>query len=115
MTLLSGGPFVSAASRVIEVDPASGKVSQFINLLASAIDVIQRVKGDNSTQFLVLEYSLALTKGQPGRLLFYDTAVGQIMTDNLPSPTAMAFDATTSSLYVTSRGNGTVLLINLPK
>jgi hypothetical protein len=115
VTLLSGGPFVSGASRVMDVDPVTGTAAQFITLLASSIDVIERVKADKSTQFLVLEYSLALPQGQPGRLMFYDTSVGQIMTDNLPTPTAMAFDVTTSNLYVTSRGNGTVLMINLPK
>jgi hypothetical protein len=115
VSLLSGGPFVSGASRVMEVDPATGAATQFITLLASSIDVLQRVKANNATQFLVLEYSLALLQGQPGRLMFYDTGVGQIMADNLPTPSAMAFDAATSNLYITSRGNGTVLMINLDK
>jgi hypothetical protein len=115
VSLLSGGPFVSSASRVMEVDPVTGAATQFVTLLASTIDVLHRIKSNNRAQFLVLEYSLALPQRKPGRLLFYDNWNGQIMADNLPTPSAMAFDAETSNLYITSRGDGTVLTIQLEK
>jgi hypothetical protein len=115
VSLLSGGPFVSGASRVMEVDPATGAATPFITILTSTIDVLKRVKANNAPQFLVLEYSLALPQGQPGRLLVYDSPAAQILVDSLPSPSAMAFDGTTNTLYITSRGNGTVLMMSLEK
>ncbi len=113
VSLLSGVPFVEGASRVMEVDPATGAAAPFITLLASTIDVLHRTKANGAWQFLALEYSVALVQGKPGRLLVYDTAAGRIMADNLPTPSAMAFDQSTGNLYITSRGDGTVLMINL--
>jgi hypothetical protein len=115
VTLLSGGPFVNWASRVMDINPTTGAATQFITLLASGIDVFPRIKANGAVQYLVLEYSLALPQRQPGRLLSYDTWEGKTMADNLPSPSAMAYDVATSNLYITSRGNGTVLMINLEK
>jgi hypothetical protein len=115
VSLLSGGPFVSGASRVMEVDPATGAATQFITMLTSTIDVLKRVKANNAAQFLVLEYSLALPQGQPGRLLVYDGSAAQILVESIPSPSAMAFDDTTNNLYITSRGNGTVLMMSLER
>jgi hypothetical protein len=113
VSLLSGGPFVDGASRVMDVDPVTGAAAPFLTLLASTIDVLHRTKASGAWQFLVLEYSTALLQGKPGRLLVYNTPDSQIMADNLPTPSAMAFDQATGKLYVTSRGDGTVVMIDI--
>jgi len=114
VTLLSGAPFVAGQSRVQVLD-ASGKAYPFMGLLSSAIDVLYRQKADGSNQWLVLEYSLNLGAGAPGRLLVYDTWQGQTLADNLTSPSAMAYDASSGNLYITDKEDGTLLKLTLTK
>jgi hypothetical protein len=111
VSLLSGGPFTPGNSRVMLVDPATGNSSIFIAYLNSTIDVLFRVKGDGSGQFLVLEFSTSLATGAAGRVKNYDTPVGQVLVDNIRAPSSMALDGT--NLYITSRADGTVLVVDI--
>ncbi|MGH9663104.1 MAG: ScyD/ScyE family protein, partial [Bryobacteraceae bacterium] len=113
VSLLSGAPFVSGASRIMAVDPSTGNSTLFISLLSSAIDVLYRAKADGSPQFFVLEYSENLLGGAPGKLLVYNSPAGEVLASGLSGPTNMALDQSTGNLYVTSRTNGTVLKLNV--
>lgn len=113
VSLLSGAPFVPGASRIMDVDPATGKSSLFIALLSSAIDVLYRTKADGSPQFFVLEYSRNLVGGAPGRVLVYNSPIGQELVGGLDGPTNMALDNSTGTLYITSRTDGTVLQVDV--
>jgi len=112
VSLLSGAPFVPGQSRIMAVDPATGNSSVFIAELSSATDVLYRQKADGTSQWLVLQYSKQLLAGAPGNLLSYTSAQGQVLTDNIPSPTSMTLDAG-GNLYITDRANGKVLLVHV--
>lgn len=114
VSFLSGAPFVSGASRVMDVDPATGSATQFITLLSSTIDVLPRPRSNGATQFYVLEYSTSLLQGQPGRLLLFNGA-RQVVAENLVTPSSMALDETAGKLYITSRSNGTVLMLDMER
>jgi hypothetical protein len=111
VTLLSGFPFTPGDSRVLAVDPATGNSSLFIGFLSSTIDVLYRTLQSGATQFLVLEISTNLLGGGAGRLMNYDTPLGQVLVDNLTTPSSMALDG--ANLYITDRTDGTVVVVNI--
>ncbi len=113
VTLLTGGPFTPGDSRVMIVDPATGDSNVFIALLSSTIDVLFRVKQNGAGQFLVLEFSANLLGGAAGRVKVYDSPQGQVLVDNLKTPSSMTLDAATGNLYITDRTDGTVLMANV--
>jgi len=111
--LLSGAPFVPGQSRVMTVDPATGKSSPFMFDLTSNIDVAVLPVAGSRPIFFSLEYSSQLT-GQPlppGQLMRYDTAKGYVYAAGLNSPSSMAVDANARKLYITDRMDGTVLVV----
>lgn len=114
VTLLSGAPFVPGTSRVMEVDPATGTSTMFIPWLSSAIDVLFRGGSSVGDQFFVLEYSANLMQGAPGKLLYYTTQSHSVLLDGLTTPSSMAIDETSGSIFITDRSEGTVLKIPLP-
>jgi len=111
VSLLTGFPFTPGDSRVMLIDPTTGTSSVFIGLLSSAIDVLPRTKANGSTEFLVLEYSANMLAGAPGRVKSYDTPIGQVVVDNLTTPSSMVLNG--STLYITDRSEGTVLSVDL--
>ena len=115
VTLLAGAPFAPFTSRVMEVDPATGNATPFILQLSSAIDSIFRQRANGTGQWFVLQYSLNQTAGAPGRLLVFNTPSGEILADGLKTPTGLAFDESTNDIYILSRGEGTVLRINVDR
>jgi hypothetical protein len=113
VSLLSGAPFVPGVSRIVAVDPATGATGLFIGGLASTIAILYRSKADGTSQWFALEYSLALTAGAPGRLLVYNSPQGQTLVDGLVGPSSMALDPTAGNLYITTRSDGKVLMLNV--
>lgn len=114
VSLLSGAPFVPGQSRIVEVDPATGNTTPFIALLSSAIDVLYRGGSSVGDQFFVLEYSGNLTQGAPGDLRYYTLKSREVLASGLNTPSSMAIDETSGSIFITDRGDGTVLRIPLP-
>jgi DNA-binding beta-propeller fold protein YncE len=114
VSLLSGAPFVPGASRLMVVDPLSGTTSVLLPNLSSTIDTLLRVRPNGSTQVFTLEYSLNLTSDPPagGQLSSYTAFSGQVLAGNLPAPSSMALDPATGKIYITSRSDGTVLVVN---
>ncbi len=111
VTLLSGAPFVPGASRVMEVDPATGTATTFMGALSSTIDIVFRLRADGSGQWFVLEYStgtLATPAPAPGRLLVYTNPTPQIFSDGLATPTGLTLDSQSGTLYIVDRTDGTV-------
>jgi len=115
VSTLTGAPFVGEISRIMVVDPKTGQFGPFITVLSSAIDVLYRQKADGTGQFYTLEYSLGLTTGKPGRLRQYETLFGKTLSDTLVSPSSMTLDPATGTLYVVSKGAGTIVTFDVGK
>lgn len=113
VTLLTGFPFAPGDSRVIVVDPATGNSGLFISLLSSAIDVLFRVNSAGRAQFFVLEYSGNQLASAPGRLKLLEDPVGTVLVDGLKTPTNMALDAASGTMYITQRGEGNVVKVDV--
>jgi hypothetical protein len=118
VSLLSGVPFVPGASRIVELNPATGTYTNIIPNQTSAIDVAFQPISDGSTQFYVLEYSLTLAAELaggapgPGQLVMYSTkGTSSVLAKTLTSPSSMALNTTTGNLYITDLSEGTILVV----
>jgi hypothetical protein len=116
VSLLSGAPFVPGASRIMEVDPATGSATPFITVLSSTTDCIYRVKADGTSQWFVLQYSLGSLAAPtlvPGQLSSYTTSATQVVASGLETPTGLALDESTGDLYITDRSGGKIFRVNV--
>ena len=114
VTLLSGFPFAPGNSKVVLVDPATGTISPFISFLSSAIDIAYRPRPNGAhAQFFVLEYSGALLTGAPGRVQMYNSGTGQKIVDGIAGPTSLALDSTAGKLYISSRTEGKIYVVDI--
>jgi len=113
VTLLTGFPFFAGNSKVLSVDPATGQITTFIDNLNSSIDIVWRARPLARPVFYVLEYSANFLAGGPGRVKVFNTTEPTILVDDLKAPTSMALDAAAGKLYITSRADGTVLLVDI--
>lgn len=111
VTLLSGFPFVQRASRVVDVDPATGRFTPLITDLSSAIDVAQVAPA----RYYVLEFSAAFSVSPPlpGRLRVYDENNMRILATDLITPTSMLIDESAGTAYISSRALGNIVAIKL--
>ena len=112
VSFLTGFPFAAGNSKLMSVDPATGASSLFLDKLTSAIDVVWRTRFFGQLQFYVLEYSANQLAQAPGRLKLFDPAE-RVVVDNLKGPSSMVLDAASGKLYITSRVEGNVLLVEL--
>jgi hypothetical protein len=88
---------------VEQVDTVTGRHKKFLTGLTSAID-IKPVRNMGSTHYLVLQLaSVGPFLGGPGLVLRFGSpeSPGAVVTDCLASPTSMALDEKTGTLYVT--------------
>ena len=117
VSLLSGFPFVPGLSAIMAVDPVTGAASPFIGGLTSTTSVLYRTKEDGSNQWFALEFSLNLgaSSPPPGRLVSYTTPLGVTLADGLVTPTSMAVDPSSGTLYVTSLALGSVWQLDVGK
>jgi hypothetical protein len=113
VTLLTGFPFAPGASKVMSVDPATGAAEVLIDNLTSSIDIVARSRFLRPLQYLVLEHTANLLAGAPGRLKIISPAGTTVVADNLPAPSALVYDQATGFAYITTRGNGTILKLDL--
>jgi hypothetical protein len=112
VTLLTGFPFATGNSKIMLVDPASGGASVFLDNLTSTIDVAYRARFLGGLELYVLQFSADLLNNGPGRLSLFRGGASTVLADNLPGPSSMILDSTSSSLYVTTKA-GTVMQIDL--
>lgn len=116
VTQLAGVPFAAGTSRVQILDPNTSEAAAFIVGLNSAIDITWEDRPDAPPIFYVLEFSAGLAQSppRPGRLKRYASPDGVVFVDNLRTPTSMALDAASHSLYVTDRAGGNIVKVSLP-
>ena len=110
VSLLSGFPFPIDNAQVRSVDIANGTSSPFITGLTSAIDVLPA----NGGGFLTLEFSTdMLNPDAAGRLSFYssNSASPLVIANCLITPTSIAQDKKSDSLYVTEIFTGRLVKI----
>lgn len=114
VSLLTGFPFAAGNSKVMSVDLATGAFEPVLENLTSAIDVVPRVRFLRPLQYLVLEHSANILSGAPGRLKLVGFNATETLVDGMRAPTSMHYDIATSSVYITSRTDGTILKVVLP-
>jgi DNA-binding beta-propeller fold protein YncE len=113
VTFLSGAPFAQGSAAVRIVNPATGDVGQFINLLTTSTDLLVR-DSPTGAQFWVLEYRHNLVGAlNTGRVLQFDAPLGRVIADQLQGPTGMAQDPTTGDIFVAETGGGRITQIRL--
>ena len=112
---LTGFPFQPGLAQVRTVDIATGNNAPFITGLTSAIDVLP-VRTGGTDRFFVLEFSANMLQGAPGRLRLFDSPSGApvVTVGNLMTPTSLARDEQTGSLFVTEISTGRVVQIINP-
>ncbi len=118
ISFLTGFPFVQGLAEVRTVNLNTRQQTVFIPNLTSALDVLPMggTGGDNDS-YLVLEFSANMLAQAPGRLkLFTSPAESpRILVGNLVTPTSIARDAQTGSIFVTEKAPGRILRVNAPQ
>jgi hypothetical protein len=116
VTLLTGFPFAPGIAEVRKINLANNSQTTFIGGLTSAIDVLAVSGPQGEDQFYTLEFSTDLLADAPGRLQFFSSANATpvVIAGNLISPTSMARDEQTGSLFVTEIFTGRVIKIVVP-
>ena len=114
VTLFRGFPFPPGTSEVRTVDPETGAHSALITGLSSAIGVLP-LKGGGAAGLLTLELSTDLLGGAPGRLRRYATTGGAPadLATCLISPSSMAYDQKTGTLYITEVFTGRIVTLSI--
>jgi hypothetical protein len=111
VTLLSGFPFPSGVAQVRTVDPHTGDNQPFITGLTSAIDVLPVKTHAGGDEFLTLEFSTNQLAQAPGRLQLFTSPAGPpvVIANCLVTPTSMAIDTKTGTLFVTEIFTGRII------
>jgi hypothetical protein len=111
VTLLSGFPFPPGVAQVRIVDPHTDDNQPFITGLTSAIDVLPVKTTGGGDEFLTLEFSTNQLAQAPGRLQLFTSPDGPpaVIADCLITPTSMALDRKTGSLFVTEIFTGRII------
>ena len=115
VTLFRGFPFPVNTSQVRQVDPQTGASSPFITGLTSAIGVLPVKAGGGATNFLTLELSTDFLAGAPGRLQSFASPTGPatVIATCLISPSSMAYDQKTGTLFITEAFTGRIVFLSL--
>jgi hypothetical protein len=114
VTLLTGFPFAAGNSKVMAVDPGTGKADVLLDNLTSTVDIAWRARFFGGVDFYVLEISTDLLNNAPGRLRLFNGGIASVVAGGLPGPSSMALDATAGKLYVATLA-GTILQLDLPR
>jgi hypothetical protein len=115
VTLLSGFPFPPDVAQVRIVDPHTGDDKPFITGLTSAIDVLPVKTLRDGDEFLTLEFSTNQLTQAPGRLQLFTSPDGPpaVVADCLITPTSMALDPKTGSLFVAEIFTGRIVELSV--
>ncbi|MDQ6861374.1 MAG: ScyD/ScyE family protein [Verrucomicrobiota bacterium] len=116
VTLFRGAPFLGGTSTVVDVNPVTGSVTNFITGRKTAIDVLPIAERGRTTYF-VLQFDSTPGPffGGPGQLLRFDSPTGPptVLADCLTAPTSMTLDSKRGALYISEVG-GRIVRIALP-
>jgi hypothetical protein len=113
VTLLSGFPFAAGFSQVVAVDPSTGAVTTVVDKLTTAIDVVP-VSGAAAPEYLVSEFSNNLVANAPGRVALVDGANNRTtVVSNLTSPSSIALDPHTGTLFIAQMFPGTLTAMEI--
>jgi len=113
VTLLTGFPFATGNSKIMSVDPVSGSATVFLDGLTSTIDVATRARFFGGVDVYVLEYSSDILTETPGRLRLLGSGGASVVADALPGPSSMALDAGAGKIYITTKGDGSILQVDV--
>lgn len=114
VTFLSGFPFPPGVAQVRLVDPQTGRNEPLVTGLRAAIDVAP-LRTFGVPRLLVLEFSANPLVGAPGRLLRLNSpqATPEVITDELISPTSLAYDPIAREAFVTEIFTGRLLCVSV--
>ncbi len=117
VTYLTGFPFVQGLAEVRGVNVQSAAQSTFIPNLGVAIDVLPLDAAGAGDSYFVLEFSSNMLAQAPGRLKLFTsrTESPRILVSNLITPTSLARDAATGSIFVTETATGRIIRVSAPK
>ena len=117
ISFLTGFPFVTNFAEVRSVNLDTRAQTVFISGLTTALDVLPFNGTGAEDSHLVLEYSTSFLTGQPGRLKLFTsrTESPRILVGNLITPTSLARDAQTGSIFVTERTPGRITRVSAPQ
>jgi hypothetical protein len=109
ITFLVGFPFAPGQSEVRKINLANDSQKTFIGGLTSAIDVLP-VNSAAHDEFYALEFSADMLRNAPGRLKFFSSpgAGAVVVADGLISPTSLAFDEQTRTIYISEIFTGLI-------
>ncbi len=113
VTLLTGFPFATGNSKIMAVNPTTGAPSVFLDNLTSTIDVASRSRFFNGVDYFVLEFSSDLLTSKPGRLRVLGSGGESVLADNLAGPSSMAYDTSANKIYITTKGDGSLLQVDV--
>jgi hypothetical protein len=114
VTFLSGFPFTAGDAKVLQVDPATGTSVPFVSWLNPTTDIVYRTRPNGARpQFFVLEYTTAFLAGQPGRVQVFDSPTGTTLVGGINGPTSLALNSATGKLYIASRTDGKILVVDI--
>jgi hypothetical protein len=118
VSFLTGFPFVQGLAEVRTVNLNTRQQAVIIPNLTSALDVLpfNNTGGDNDS-YLVLEFSANMLAQTPGRLKLFTSPSEspRILVGNLVTPTSIARDAQTGSIFVTEKATGRIMRVNAPQ
>ena len=111
VTRLTGFPFAMGMAAVSFVDVEGRDFEPFIGRLTAAVDVLVQERPGQRTRFYTLEFSNDFLEGGPGRLMRYDSPIGESVVSDLATPTSMALDPDTGDIYITELATGNIVKI----
>jgi len=114
VALETGFPFPFGAAEIRRIDPRTGEVTPLFTGVTQTLDILPVHFPGGGTGFYVVELSVDLLSGAPGRVLLFTspTAVPTIISDTLLFPSSIARDDVTGDLYVTESLVGDVVRIS---
>jgi hypothetical protein len=117
ISFLTGFPFVQGLAEVRSINLDTRAQQVFIGGLTSALDVLPINETGENDSYLVLEFSANMLARQPGRLKLFAsrTDAPRILTSNLVTPTSIARDAQTESIFVTENATGRIIRVSAPR
>ncbi len=118
VSMLTGFPFAAGVAEIRSVNLATRNQTSFIPNLTSAIDVLPfNGAGGANDSYLALEFSANQLAQVPGRLKLFTshTETPRILAGNLITPTSVARDAASGSIFVTELAPGRITRVNAPK
>jgi hypothetical protein len=118
VTYLTGFPFAPGNAEVRRVNTSNNSQTTVIGGLTAAIDVLPVKGAAGEDQYFTLEFSTNMLADPPvpGRLQFFSSAdaAPTVVAANLISPSSMAIDEKTRTIYVTEIFTGRLIKVQAP-